>query len=421
MSVQNAINGGFLSLDAFYRGRVSMPYMRGEGKHLFNKRPDLFDEKLIGTGASSFVAADALVSLTTAANNDAAIRQTFQAYAYQAGKSQLGIYTFDRGDPEANIVKRCGSFRSSSTTTPWAPTDGLWLESSSSVWSFNIGKAGVLETAVQASWNLDKLDGTGPSKVTLDKTKAQIMFVDFEWLGVGTVAFGFFIDRVPIYCHYFHHANRLNLPWVATPNLPIRYEIRQTGAGSGTFKQICSSIISEGGADPTGIVCVHDTNMATFASSGVTVASNMTVPLLGLRLQAGRRGVEVVPLECGVMAGSAANLRFTLLLNPTLTASGGSSVYAFTYGDKSGSNLQVATLVPTGTQGSSVITEANMGTPLDSDFASQSSRISVSSLETGRRLGIAIDGTQDTLVLAVTNLSNANAAFIGRIKWREIF
>lgn len=414
MAVQNAINGGFLSLDAFYRGRVSTPYMRGDGKHLYDKRPDLFDEKLIGTGASAFVSTDALVSMTTAANSDAAIRQTFQSYAYQAGKSQLGIYTFDRGEPEANIVKRCGSFRSSSTTTPWAPTDGLWWESSSGAWSFNIGKAGVLETALQANWNLDKLDGNGPSKVLLDKTKAQIVFADFEWLGVGTVAFGFFIDRVPIYCHYFHHANRQNLTWVATPNLPIRYEIRQTGAGSGTFKHICSAIISEGGADPTGTIQVHDTNIASFSGGGISLGSNVTAALLAVRLQAGRRGVEVVPTAIDIV-GSAANvIRWGIqIMTPAQVALIAGA--ALSWADKPNSNCQVATGVAANT-----VTVANQGVVAGTGFGSTQARGDQSSLDAARRIGIGLDGSQDALVLLATNIGTGSSTMHAALTWREV-
>jgi hypothetical protein len=53
------------------------------------------------------------------------------------------------------------------------------------------------ETRVaQEDWNIDKLDGTGVSGITLDITKAQILWMDIEWLGLGTVRIGFVIDGI---------------------------------------------------------------------------------------------------------------------------------------------------------------------------------------------------------------------------------
>ena len=104
-------------------------------------------------------------------------------------------------------------------------------------------------TVNQADWNGDKLDGTGTSGITLDTSKAQILWIDFEWLGVGSVRCGFIINGQYIICHTFNNANDLDKVYMTTAILPVRYEIKATGATSGaaTLKQVCSSVISEGG------------------------------------------------------------------------------------------------------------------------------------------------------------------------------
>ena len=108
--------------------------------------------------------------------------------------------------------------------------------------------------APQSTWLYDKLDGTGPSGITLDLTQAQIFWTDIEWLGVGSVRCGFVINGQLIHCHSFHHANLLSSTYITTASLPLRYEIKNTGAVSGgsTLKQICSSVISEGGYELRG-------------------------------------------------------------------------------------------------------------------------------------------------------------------------
>jgi hypothetical protein len=119
-------------------------------------------------------------------------------------------------------------------------------------------------------WNIDQFDGTGPSGITLDLTKTQILFTAAQWLGVGRVIMGFDINGRLWPAHQFLHANVLTLPYTQTFNLPVRYEIRNTGvaeskaragyfdanngfyletvraAAGGTIQYICCSVQSEG-------------------------------------------------------------------------------------------------------------------------------------------------------------------------------
>ena len=162
-------------------------------------------------------------------------------------------------------------FRSSGTTTS--------IVKRSSV------SGSVSETVVaQASWNGDKLDGTGKSGLTLDPTKAQIFWTDFEWLGVGTVRAGFVINGEFIICHQFDHANIINSTYITTATLPLRYEIEALGklSSSGNLKQICSTVISEGGYELRGdaqTISTPLTTPRTFTNSGVFF------PVVAIRLK----------------------------------------------------------------------------------------------------------------------------------------
>jgi len=56
-------------------------------------------------------------------------------------------------------------------------------------------RAGVeLDKTYQEGWNLDPLDGTGPSGYTIDVTLGYIYQIDFSWYGYGAVHFGVIID-----------------------------------------------------------------------------------------------------------------------------------------------------------------------------------------------------------------------------------
>jgi hypothetical protein len=71
----------------------------------------------------------------------------------------------------------------------------------------------------QSSWNGDKLDGTGASGFTLDPSKSNILFIDIEWLGVGSVRVGFVINGQLITAHTFNNANSLTTVYMQTANL----------------------------------------------------------------------------------------------------------------------------------------------------------------------------------------------------------
>ena len=112
----------------------------------------------------------------------------------------------------------------------------------------------VVDNAVaQADWNIDKFDGTGVSGITLDLTKTQILFIQAQWLGVGTLTVGFEIDGEIYPAHKFMNANRLTVPYTQTFNLPVRLELRNTGASTGgTIQFCCCSVQSEGGEEQRG-------------------------------------------------------------------------------------------------------------------------------------------------------------------------
>jgi hypothetical protein len=174
------------------------------------------------------------------------IRETTKVFAYQPGKSLLVMSTFVMNPAKEHLVQKVGYY---------GEDNGMYLELSGSTLKFverSLVTGSPAESQVaQANWNGDKLDGTGPSGITLDITKAQILWMDIEWLGLGTVRMGFVIDGQLILCHSFHHANLITSTYITTASLPLRYEIKNEAtpnpATSSTLKQICSTVISEGG------------------------------------------------------------------------------------------------------------------------------------------------------------------------------
>jgi hypothetical protein len=175
-----------------------------------------------------------------------------------------------------------------------------------------------LNPVAQSSWNGDKLDGTGPSGLILDITKSQILWMDLEWLGVGSVRLGFVINGRFILCHTFHHANLVASTYITTASLPLRYEITNTGAtsGSSTLKQICSTVISEGGYELRGLQQAVGVPINAARTLG---GAAIQTPIVSIRLKSTRLDAIVILTAISLMGSSSSDFNWTLTASGTVS------------------------------------------------------------------------------------------------------
>lgn len=402
------------SIDAFARQRFSEPFTLFDSKQIWDD-PDiansaenypLFYDNQETSGAGTATAFDVnRASTTLSVSNTTAgtrVRQTKQRFNYQPGKSQLVIITGLDGQTGTGITKRFGYFDEN---------NGLFYQDQAGtisvvVRSFVTGAA--VDTVIdQATWNLDKLDGSGASGVTLDITKTQILFLDFEWLGVGRVRFGFFIDGLPIYCHEVLNTNSLTAVYMSTPNLPIRVEISNDGSGAAdSVEHICTTVISEGGIQPNGVLRFAD--IGTTGATDISAATpGTTYAICGIRLKSAYLSADIRETFVSMIENSGANNPFLwrVHLNPTLTT-------GLTFSDVPNSAVQFGVGLPAG----DVITADGIVTA-GGYQARQDANVSVP-LESALRLGALIDGTRDELVLSGTPSTN-NQLYFGGLQWRE--
>jgi hypothetical protein len=268
--------------------RVSNPLTLFDSSHRY-KDNNLWSTLSAGGGSVAFNSTQGLMDLNvTNASGASALRETTKVFAYQPGKSLLVMNTFVMAASATGLVQRVGYFGND---------NGIYFQMEDGVISFvkrNIVTGTLVNTAVpRSSWNGDKLDGTGPSGIALDLTKAQISWMDIEWLGVGTVRTGFIINGEFITCHSFHHANIINSTYITTACLPLRYEIfnKSATSGSKTLKQICSTVISEGGYELRGLQ-----QAATVPLSAPTDFTTQYVfyPVISIRLKASPNRLDAI-------------------------------------------------------------------------------------------------------------------------------
>lgn len=385
------------SVDAFGRWRTSQPFTLFDGIHTASDSYR-WDEATTGSGATATVnLTRASTTLSTTANTAGSVaKQTLTRFKYTPGKSQVVLCTFVLGGSVGGNTKRVGYFDI---------RNGIFLQQSGSELgivrrTYTSGSA-VDNKVVQADWNLDRMDGTGPSGITLDWTKTQILVIDLEWLGVGRVRVGFNVDGVTYYCHQFLNANNLDVVYMSTASLPIRYEITNDGTGgAASIEQICSTIMTEGGEVPIG-------TSRGWAFDHGTLPDDIEYAIAAIRLKAADAYRAVVLITDFGLLASTGNDHFTwfLAVDPTLTA-GSLSYVAVT-----DSAVEVAE-----GDGSQTVNTANSQIiKTGTAFSRQTNEIT---FDDDIKLPVKADGTPVPLVLVV--LPHNNATFYSNINWREL-
>lgn len=305
--------------DAFGRNRTSTPYTLGDYKHIYGIDPNFLEVTTNGA-AIIYQNPRACAQLSvSAAENSRIVHQSKFYHHYMPGKSQLILSSFNMYDHVDGVYKRTGYYDDD---------NGIYFQSNAvdvqpGVLQFVIrSKASggvVAERKVdQADWNHDKCDGTGASGFNLDIDKTQLVFFDFQWLGVGRVRCGFVHNGEYVIAHEFYNSNVLDRVYMCTPNLPIRCEMINTipvgGSGSTLtyMDQICSTVMSEGGYVEAGQDWAH-------ANTPRTLTSGQTLPIMAIRLKTTLRGIpnrSIVRMGNLSVFSSGENIRWQLVKLP---------------------------------------------------------------------------------------------------------
>jgi len=391
---------GSTAYDAFGRLRVSNPLTIFDSKNVMSKNT-LFDESLSGSGGVTYTANKSTVNLNvTEVSGDKVIRQSKRVMSYQPGKSLLNLNTFVMNTLTANLKQKVGMFDANNGIFFYADGETLKIVRRTYV----TGSAADTEKS-QSEWNGDKLDGTGKSGYTLDPTKATILFMDFEWLGMGSVRVGFVIDGKFIVAHTFYNANDLSTVYMQTANLPIRYEIETAAtlaAGTYTLQQVCSTTLIEGGYSPEGIRQMIGTSQIN-AGVNLTTA-NTYYNLATIRIKSGRPYAVIVPAGLDVLNISNNDFEFGLFVNATP-----SSAFSYTsFSDNVEYDLTTVDLTATGTR----IAGGYMGGKTAPFSIGQG-------FVFANQLGQTISGTSDTLTLGVRT-GSANGDVSALLKWYDL-
>lgn len=302
--------------DAFGKLRVTYPTTLLDNKFPSSAGTDDFKKNNMmdcykSTGSTSFTYGNSKVILT-ATGTGTATSQSRKYCVYQPGKSILILLSgvINASSNTANCTTRMGYFDNN---------NGLFFQYSNNTMSVVLRNSTTDTQINQSDWNIDKMDGTGISSIPLDFTKAQLYVIDFEWLSVGRIRFGFYMFGKINYCHQITNLNLLTAPYMLSPNLPSRYEIVSTSGATGSLVQICTTVISEGGYTPIGRAFSAGTNPNT--SIPVSTAETAIIAITGISTY---NHENILPTSFTIMDTDNNNgylYRLRLYLSPTGTGS----------------------------------------------------------------------------------------------------
>jgi hypothetical protein len=400
---------GSFPTDAFGRLRIAEPFTLFDSSHRYRDN-GLWSTYTSGTASATFNANQGLIDLTIGSTSgDEIIRETTRVFSYQPGKSLMTMNTFVMNNAKTNLRQRIGYY---------GDENGIFIELYGNALSLverSLVTGSVTETSVaQADWNGDKLDGTGLSGLILDISQAQIFWMDIEWLGLGTVRAGFIINGQLIVCHSFHHANLMQSTYITTASLPLRYEIKNVGTPSpatpSTLKQVCSTVISEGGYQLNGAQQAISTPVA---SPRTLTTASTEYPIISLRLKTSpdRLDAIVVLTAASILPLSSAgspNHNWEIVSGGTTT--GGSWVSAGT-----DSSVEY-NITGTAFSGSIILASGFLGT---SNQSSSGVDILKGSLFKSQLERNGLTGVPFELTLAVQASAN-NASVLASLDWEEV-
>ena len=140
----------------------------------------------------------------------------------------------------------------------------------------------------QSQWNIDKMDGTGPSGYKLDITKMQMVYIDYSWYGAGFIRWGVRAEDGTVrFCHKLLNNNTNTEAYMRSGNLPSHYESSTMPLTALLTANLASGTTTSMNVDdaskfpPSGTVRVRG-SAVTSAVEYISYTSRTNTELLGL-------------------------------------------------------------------------------------------------------------------------------------------
>jgi len=272
------------------RRKVSTNEVTDFATYTNSKDGDIWDELFTGTANSIHDVYQSMVRMEVgSAAGDSAIRQTKRVQRYLPGRQSEVSIVFRWFPVAIGVRRRIGLFDD---------LDGMFFEDGGDGDFYVVIRRntaeGIIENRVaRADWNIDKLDGTGPSGITAIPEAIQNMSIEYEWYGAGQVEFNFIINNNKYPIHQFNHANVIDHTWAASASLPVRCELTNISGTTGPhyFWQGSHSFSTEGTTTLLGRQKAISSPLTGYTLS----SANQFYPVVAIRLKQSALRSVVIP------------------------------------------------------------------------------------------------------------------------------
>ena len=205
-------------------------------------------------------------------SNDTAIRQSRPYHRYQPGKTMYMAANTNFGTAVNGNFQRVGFFDDS---------NGAFFEQGQPSAGNPYGMYVCLRTDASLTGSLpvttkiplNQWNGDQSFIPTINWLNIQMIWIEYAWYGAGTVRFGVTANSEQYVLHTFNTANVGTTPWSRTGNLPVRYEVRNSGSYLSANTTVTSSFTDGSSFRLSGSI-----NGTFFTTSSTSLIANGTVP-----------------------------------------------------------------------------------------------------------------------------------------------
>jgi len=259
------------------------------------------------------------ITLNGVATNIAVTAGTTAHNSQEIGSSSFAGWIVEYADSTVNFLSssvgpKAGAFTVSSTGT----FAGTMTE-------LQVGVNHTSNWTPQSSFNVDPLDGTGPSGMVLDPTKLNVYQINFRWLGVGEIRYAIEDPNTGDmrFFHHEHYTNRHLVPHLDNPSLKIGYVAASLG-GTGTNVVVNGASMMgaiEGNINTTSFPDSASNTRTSGMNTGGTYYHMLTVHnRLLLNNKINTREIILDSISVGGLSAASPPIKVLLYRNATLAA-----------------------------------------------------------------------------------------------------
>ena len=289
-------------------GEVSVAQNTGRifGQFTYNLNTELFSNDSTASGTVTVTPPFANIS-SGAATNSTGVLTSEDVLEYFPGIGALARFT---------ALYTTGVVGNTQFVGIGTALNGLFIGFNGVDFCINRRASGTNNITTQANFNVDKLDGTGPSTMTLDPTKGNVYQISYQWLGFGQITFSVedpLGGRFTVF-HAIRYANANTTTSITQSTLPFKIESNNTTNATAIVVKVPSLAAFIQGTPGTESFLIHG------ASNSKTLTTEVAV--LTIRNNTTYAGVPnfilVSPLNISAASDGAKSVLFNLYKNATL-------------------------------------------------------------------------------------------------------